>query len=249
MRTVLEPAKDIIKVAVIGDSLALTRPTEGLPVENIYPTKLAMHQNIVVFNRGKSNADTDYFVEAEQLYHSIRNLECDYYVIHLGICDCSPRIFSKTEKIVLQLVASLPYIGKLSRAWIGVKSRARMYHTKRRRIQNVTAKNYRTNLLKILETIRESKKVRKVILLNIAAAGPHLTERSYGVAELISQYNDVLATVALENKDIVTVVDVHTYSKSAPERVLPDGHHVDHVTHDYIYKAVYDIICKTEAGL
>lgn len=231
------------KIAILGDSLALPRPGDGLCVDEIYPTLLAMEPGFLVFTKAKSSADTDFHTEAEQIYHGIKYLDCDYHIVHLGICDCSPRIFTKFEKTFLQMMIETKVLARLAHIVIGLRSRARMYHTKRRMIQCVPIARFRANMAKIIGTALENPALKKIILINIAAPGPHLTERSYGVAGIIDQYNRAIAEIAASYAPgRVEVIDMHDFTTRNPGCILKDGHHVDASAHRFVHDAVLKIV-------
>lgn len=230
--------KNFSKVTVIGDSLSLPRPSDDVYIDDIYPTLLGMLKDVIVFNRSKKSADTELFLESEQLYYDIKYANSHYFIIHLGICDCSPRIFTKKEKRILSFLSEIPFVSPSVNKYITSKSAKRLHHTKNRQIQNVSPQEFASNYRKIIENIFESNPAKKIFFINIANPGEYLTSRSHNIASIVDKYNDIISELHNEIKDRSFLIDINAFTKKFPETILSDGHHLNKTAHQFIFQSL-----------
>jgi len=141
------------KITILGDSLSLPRPSEGIAIDDTYPLKLSQSDKLIILNKSKVSADTEFFLESQQLYYDIRYSNSQYFIIHLGICDCSPRLFTKKEKKLFSILEDYSLFAKWINFYIAKKSKERLYYTKERQIQNVPLHKFQTNYVQIIEEI------------------------------------------------------------------------------------------------
>jgi len=232
------------KLTILGDSLALPRPEDGIVVDDIYSTKLAALPDMIVFNKAKISADTSLFLEAEQLYYDIYYSNSEYFILHLGICDCSPRLFTKKEKKFLSALIEIPMFTKRVNTYINNKSKERLYHTKNRMIQNVPINDFKKNYIRIIEEIKKSNPVKKIFLINIAVPGEGLIKKSYNIQHLVDNYNKIIHEISIQYNSITKLIDVNTFTSKDSNFILKDGHHINKKVHKFIY----DIVANSCSG-
>lgn len=233
---------DIKIMTVLGDSLALVRPEDGISEKDMYPYKIQvqLHEQIYVNSKVvKSNSSTIENSLSGLVYH--QQAGCSSYVIlGLGIVDCSPRLFSKGMKIFLECITKMPFICKLAYGYIAYKSRHRFHFTRRKNISETSIEEYRENMRSIIEKIKLYNPIEKIFLLTIAFPGSYLTERSWGIKENIEAFNKVLYDLATHEKSLIDIVDVYSFTAKHPEYILSDGHHISVEVHDYIAQSIVE---------
>jgi len=124
----------------------MPRPDEGIGYENTYPYLLTQ-ENLEVISRCKRGNDTRTQSNYQYLMDEIIFLEPEFVVVHLGIVDCAPRVFSRFEHSTLR---HLPK--EISRLLIGLASKYRKVITKIRLRTYVSLSSFRKNLVTIIES-------------------------------------------------------------------------------------------------
>ncbi len=224
------------KITILGDSTTLPRPQDGVTIDDTYPLLLAEHA--VVLNKSAISADTDYFLESRQLHYDIKYANSEYFVLNLGICDCSPRIFTKREKKLIDLLLDFKATNCLARYYLNRLSQNRLHHTKKRQIVNVQLNRFEQNIREIIKTISDSNPIKTIFIVNVLDPSAELDARSYGLKNLVSQYNQVLSDIANSSDTLVKIVDIYSFTKEKPETITPDGHHFKKEGHAFVYNEI-----------
>lgn len=89
-------------VLIVGDSLSMVRPGDGLYLNDIYPYLLQeqLGAGYYVVNASQRANDTSKVVLDSYLSESVCSSRADVVVLQLGIVDCTPRLFSEVQKVV-----------------------------------------------------------------------------------------------------------------------------------------------------
>lgn len=227
-------------MTVLGDSLALVRPEDGITEKDLYPYKIQVQLNGDIYVNSKAIKNNSSAIEnsiSGLVYH--QQVGCSSYVIlGLGIVDCSPRLFSKRIKIFLECMTKFPIIQKFAYAYIKYKSQNRLLLTCKKQMTETSLGEYKKNMKNIIETIKLYNPIEKIFLLTIAFPGPYLTERSWGIKENIEAFNAVLYELANAEKTLIEIIDVYSFTAKHPEYILSDGHHISVEVHDYIAQTI-----------
>ena len=231
------------KITILGDSLTLPRPGDGVNIDDPYPLKISQSGKLIVLNKSQISADTDLFLENQQVHYDIRYANSQYFILHLGICDCSPRIFTKKEKKLLVVFEDIPLLKRLINLYIAQKSKKRLYYTKRRQIQNVSIDRFGKNYSNLINEILKYNSLKKIYIVNILQPSDALISRSFGLDKLVKLYNAKIDEICKTYSAHIHLIDLYAYTKENPGIILNDGHHFNKQGHDFIYQQIIKNIC------
>ena len=82
------------RIIILGNSLSIPRPDDQVDYVNTYPYIL-VKSGYEVINRSRRINDIEIQSTEQNMLDDVDYLRPDYVVIHLGIVECAPRIFSK----------------------------------------------------------------------------------------------------------------------------------------------------------
>jgi lysophospholipase L1-like esterase len=227
-------------VTILGDSLVV--PRIELPYSETYPYTLSLMlggEFLIVNKARRNNTIEEQTSEAGAGYltEDVEYMkESCYFVIHIGICDCAPRIFSRRQNLMLQ---KMPFIGK---PIINFKSKYRRFFTRNFPMVYVNKKDFENKLDLLIRTIFGKTFARKVFVINIADTTEENKYRSYGFEENLSDYNKIIADISSKFGDRVDVFDTYSLTKKSPDLLWEDGIHIKREAHDLIARYLYDKI-------
>jgi lysophospholipase L1-like esterase len=227
-------------VTVLGDSLVV--PRIELPYSETYPYKLSMMlgSEFLIVNKARRNntieeqtseAGAGYLTEDVEYMK-----ESCYFVVHIGICDCAPRVFSRRQNLMLQ---KMPLIGK---PIIDFKSKFRRFFTKNFPMVYVSKKDFEKKLDLLIRTIFAKTSARKVFVINIADTTKENKYRSYGFEKNLSNYNKIITDVSSKFSDRIDIFDTYSLTTKHPELLWEDGIHIKKEAHDVIAQYLYNKI-------
>lgn len=214
------------RVVIVSDSLSMPRPDEqpiALLYEETFPYLLRKELNneYEIINRGRrSNTVSDQCID-QNIFDDILLLYPKFVVVHLGICDCAPRLFSKRfgKYIIGNIRPTFLRIYIIS-----LFSRHRLFLTKHFLIQDVSIKKFAYLYDYLISTIIEFGSIP--IIVNISRTSSKNESRSFKFKEHIENYNKVILETANRYKTIH--IDMHVVSGNN-EILLPDGIHYNHL--------------------
>jgi lysophospholipase L1-like esterase len=227
-------------VTILGDSLALVRPEDDISETDLYSYKIQSRyfDEFYVLNKAMKSNDTRFVNSREALVYQIQAARSSFFVIHLGLVDCTPRLFTSSQHSLLGEMTQLPILEKLAHWIIKQRSKRRMELTKKRVIFRTTVEEYEENLNGIVEKIHQHNPVERIFLINIAFPGKNFVSRNYDVVNHIKKYNEVLERIA--KKSDVSLVDINSATLQHPEFLLSDGQHLSKLGHDFLAKRIND---------
>jgi hypothetical protein len=239
-------SRELIIVTILADSLAMPRPE--LSYSDLYPYKLSilLGGDFLVVNKARRNntvveqaseTGPGYLVE-EVSYMK----ESSYFVVHIGIVDCAPRIFSRREHATLE---RLPAIGK---PIINFKSAHRRFFTKHFPKVYVEKDDFRSHLDLLINTIANKTSAEKVFIINIADTNEENKSRSFGFSNNLKEYNSIIADVSKKYNDKVDVFDLYSKTKEIPALVWEDGIHIKKEAHQMIAEYLGKKILEMEGS-
>lgn len=237
-------------VLVVGDSLAMVRPNDGIFIQDIYPSLLqrSLGSTFLVVN-GAKRANTTRDILTDDYFHAeiVRPCMPTIVIIHLGIVDCTPRLFTQREKSILAIMERTPLIRHLGRWLISRRSSKRYAHTQTRKIQLVPLDEYESNLSRFVDRTRQETGCQRFLFINIVQPGPRLTDRNHGIAVLIARYNNAISRIAATAK--AAVIDLNGFTAGNPSLLLPDGYHITGTCHALLASDIQRMIMSTGGSL
>jgi hypothetical protein len=233
----------IFKIAIYGDSLAC--PRKGV-VES--------HQRyIALVDQFLHSQSFDYIelrdkaaggISLPMLYNSFYSdntyfsLPGDILIIHAGIVDCAPRPVSdrlRSKISILPAFIRQPIISYI--------------HKNRRQLILKGKKYVRTDkqtFEKTLDAFLEQSipHYKKILIINICPTTTEFNDRSPGLSDSISIYNEIISESIRKKKSAkVELIDIHSLIMKNKEKIIEyivkeDGHHIHPVTHKIIAEKI-----------
>lgn len=224
--------KKLCIVTILADSLAMPRPE--LPFTDLYPYKLSVKlgKGFLVVSKARRNntliEQTSETGEGYLIEDVVYMGESSYFIIHIGIVDCAPRIFSQREHSILER------LNMLGKPIINFKSAHRRFFTKHFPKVYVKKDDFRTKLDLLISTIVNKTAAKKVFIINIADTNEENKYRSYGFEENLKEYDGIIASISKKYGDKVDVYDLYSITKAKPALVWEDGIHIKQAAHEMI---------------
>jgi lysophospholipase L1-like esterase len=219
------------RIVIIGDSLSMPRPDEGITLEDTY--SYLLNKSFEVINTSKRANDTKLQIHEQNVLDDIYYLNPDIIIIYLGIVDCAPRLFSRNES---RLISLLP--NKLRKIIINFFSKYRLFFTKLRNIQYVKKDSFKRNIEFLLNLCNQKNIIP--ILINIGNTNKDNIAKSYNFKKNINAYNNILNNLS-KSKNI-NLIDVNIIKLQS--KLLNDGIHINKDMHEKLYYQIIDTITK-----
>lgn len=202
------------RIVILGDSLGMPRPEVKL--EETYPYILQENvSELLVYAKHRRANDTELQSNDLMIQDDIQYVNPDILIIHLGIVDCAPRLFSKREQNALR------YFKKINKYIIAFMSNRRYFFTKLFPKVYVDIKSYEKNMRRLILSGKQSAK--RVIVINIADTSAENKKRSYHFEGNIKDYNGILSNLVKENG----IELLNMYEISDESLLLEDGIHLN----------------------
>ena len=224
-------------ITILGDSLAMPRIENGIFYTNTYGYLLQklLGNNYLIHNRSKRGNTTLEQCNYQYIYDDIEVIKNDIIIIHLGICDCSPRIIRKNEKFILNF---LPIT--LRNYYIKFKSKHRRILTKFFPYTYVNKKDFQNYLITLINSSLLVNPKTKFIFINIANTSVQNDKRSFNFRKYINTYNNILNDLSnIYNSDII---NFHKMTVDNSNYLLEDGIHITKEAHSILANKLYNII-------
>ena len=229
------------KFLIVGDSLAMVRPKENVLFLDLYATKLARERPELLVVNGGVRANSSKGILTESYFDEyVSALPPDHVVVHLGIVDCTPRIFHPLERLILDLIGRTKIGKKFSQKVIGFRSQRRFSYTKKKSLSLVSLVQFQANLRQFFAMIRSVNPAAEFTFVNIVHPGVKMVERNFGMLDQIEKYNQVLEAEAQATGS--KLIDFFSYTKCNPHVVLDDGYHISTEAHMYLYSELRKIL-------
>lgn len=201
------------RIVILGDSLGMAR--SEIKFEETYPYILQTSlPDCEIYAKHRRANDSDLQSEFLNIQDDIDYMKADILVIHLGIVDCAPRLFSRAEQKRLQ------YLKIISKYIIAFMSKRRFFFTKLFPKVYVDRGSYEKNIRTLI--LSGKKNAKRVIVVNIADTSVENKKKSYGFEENIKQYNEVLSKLVEENE----VELLEMFKITDESMLLEDGIHL-----------------------
>lgn len=226
-------------ITILGDSLSMVRDDEDLTLWSTYPYLLInlLGDGFHIVNRSKRGNTSIIQTNPQYLYDEIESSESNYVIIQIGICDCSPRIISKYERVILKYFLHRT----LSNVYLKFKSKYRRFFTKYFPKTYVSRAKFESSYKKLLDTVLQLSMLEKVIIVNIANTNEANKRRSFGFEKNIIDYNNIIHRLISTNSKCF-LIDLYTYSKLNSNIILNDGIHINKNAHEIIADDIVRIV-------
>lgn len=217
---------------IIADSLALPRP--GVAYESTWPYLLQREfANWDWVNLARrSSVTTRLVTDGDSGADCLEFYAPDGVIIHLGICDCAPRLY-RSGSIIQHLVYRLP--GGLGRR---ITDLLEKYRGRRTGNALVDKKQFRSNLENYLRRCKNAGVA--VIALEIMPVGKEMIGKTPGIVEQIEKYNRIYRDLAASSGH-VTIVKVFD-SAANIEHITLDGYHLNQQGNHRTARVLADVI-------
>jgi lysophospholipase L1-like esterase len=232
-------------VVIIGDSLACPRPWIGLGQDETYASRIqrALGANAHVMNLAQGERSTRFYASEAFAKTYIERSNTDTLIMQLGIVDCAPRLMTLVERGIGFLCKKTRATNAIFKKYVSFKSKNRLFFTKYFPNIFVKKNEFEKNVKCIIKKYVEYGNANRIIIINIAYPGEHLTTRSYNVLKIIREYNDILEGIVSENIGHAYLIDLFKITRDNQALITPeDGHHITSSAHEIITKSILQII-------
>lgn len=208
-----------MRLIIIGDSLPIYvyHPSREYLYGFILKKYFESKGNNEVYIIAKPRNNTRIQSRPSRLLYDIKQFEPNIVIIHLGITDCAPRLFSLIESFYLQ---SLPNFFR--RQVIKFLSTHRYFLTKKFPKVYVNLNDFKIFYQKILTKVIGIGGIP--IIINIAKPSNNLIKKSFNFLENVKQYNKILSNLAKSNR--CQFVDLYSIIENDSQFRWDDGYHL-----------------------
>lgn len=233
--------------SVLGDSIAMVRPDDGLFERDLYSCKLQqkLGQGYCVVNKARVGNHAAWTVSEDSIVYHVRGAKAHFFSIQIGVVDCAPRMFTEEERRHLAKLVNYPLLGNLIKAHIRRQSLRRYEITQNRQIVLTPPDEFESHYRVLIANIRKYNPVQAIYILNIGYPGAYFSSRNYGIEANIKMFNDILQKIVNDNSDLLRMVDVHSYTKEHPKYILADGHHFGPEVHAFIADEIHKLMSNS----
>jgi len=229
------------RIIIMADSLAMARPS--ISYDATYPVLLQRS----LYSRYGLRAPL--VVEKAQRSRTIETVlrdwreevvvrKADIVVVHVGVVDCAPRVFSRREQIIINI--------------LGARLRQRILrfvHDHRSTIIRIrpsqvyaSPERFRKAMQKIVRLANQEGTC--LILVNIVSPSDDLEQRSPGFQRNVAEYNTILESQA--DGRSVHVLDLNgiIWTQGGGKLLCEDGHHINAGGHRLLARKLEHMILK-----
>jgi len=243
------PNNDLKIITIIGDSLSMVRPANEIFYRDIYAYKLQKLVNsneyhVVLRGRRRNNVLTQSL--KDNIGDDILFNNSSYIILHLGIVDCAPRLFTLMQDRILYVFTQLPFLRSVAGLIFKFQTKYRRFFTKHFPKTYVTKEEFKEKYGFIIQEIRTKVKPKKVFVINIIDTSEENKRKSFNFDRNILEYNKVLNELVSENNDLCELIDFFSVTKENENFVLDEGIHLSKSGHDYLAQLLYEKIKKED---
>lgn len=240
----------MIIITVLGDSLAMVRPDCGISYKKTYSyilNKLLCDAgvNSIVLNKARRANTIVNQTTVGNMSDEVENNNSDYFIIHIGIVDCAPRIFSQRARLFMNLMRALK-MGFLVNGIIKLAGENRFvltkYSPKVYVKKEVFEKKYNYLIQAIINNIQNTEIRNNIFVLNIADTTIENKRKSYGFEKNIDEYNLIISKIVEKYSPYCQLIDINKMTKLNQFYSLEDGIHITDECHKEIALIIYEKI-------
>lgn len=235
-------------ITIVGDSLCQVSSDQKIFYKETYPFLLQKMFDANEYIVKLSSRSTNQVIKqssSDNLNTDVLFNGSEYVIIHLGIVDCAPRLFGYIEDRIVFVLSHIPVIKILVGLVIKFKSKYRRFFTKNFPKTYVTRKIFKDRYSFIIKEIKEKAKPKKIFIINIADTSERNKERSFNFEKNISDYNQILKNIYLENKDSCELIDFYSETLNNKKLIVEDeGIHLTREGHLHLAGLLHERINK-----
>jgi len=218
------------RIVLLGDSLGMPTGKDEVIYEDTYPYILSKKLiNFEIISRHRRTNDTLKQLATQNLFDDIEMLNPNYLVIHLGIVDCAPRVFSRLQQVLIRFLPNV--IQKVILKFI---SNYRYNITKIFQKVYVTPEQYKINIAKFIEISKQNN--IKLIFIAILQTNAINNKKSFNFKQNIDTYNEILEQLCLDNK--ITLIK-YEYPNNF---LLHDGIHINQNGNNFLAEQISSVV-------
>jgi len=234
-------------VTIIGDSLSMARPNEGIKLQDLYSYKLQclLPDEYYVRNNARRANDVRIQMLPGNLTDDLLSSGSEVIVIQLGIVDCAPRLFSRRQLAVLKTLT-----GFNSVIAFPFKLYQKLLTKNRRFVTTIFKKTYvphhlfKQHYSRLVEKLTAMPDTKQTVLINIADTSETNKAKSYHFEEHIQNYNATIAKICAAHKKC-ELIDLFQLSHEH-DMILPDGIHLTITAHNLLSRLLHERIAGNE---
>lgn len=228
------------KVLIVGDSLSMSRVSDGLITTDTYAAKLQLNNDVFVVNASARGLDANKINSALFFEEHVRPLIPDVVILAIGIVDCTPRIFTEFEHKALSYLSRYRVFNFFIKKIVSFFSKHRLLITKYRSISYVPAEEFKEKIVDFIVGVKGVNPGCQFLFVNILSPSESFSSRNYGFDKAVEKYNKAISSICLDVSG--KLIDLHDFTEFNDSAVLDDGYHITCMTHDFIYKELKRII-------
>jgi lysophospholipase L1-like esterase len=227
-----------LRIIIFSDSLGRPRPD----LEEKYKTDYEDVYGYIIKKRYPEHDVDIIYIESldtnDAVFWSERMVafrKPDIVLFHLGINDCTPRLFKKnSHSFILK-----PWFRKMTRnVFLRLLSKYRFYITKYLRKTYVTEENFKKNFLTMINKVKEYNKNCLFYTVSISETNSLLAQKSCYINENIVRYNHILKDIFKTGYIEVNLI----FGKE--ERLIDDGVHLTKKAHALLAGKIMEFLEK-----
>jgi len=170
-----------------------------------------------------------------ELENEKEQYEPDYIVIHAGIVDCAPRVFSRWQRKVVRRLGM--FRGPL----------LRFTHRHRRAIIRALPRRVYTSACTYRTAVRSATRIASeigsgIVFIGIAPSRYETEHRSPGLEENIRVYDDILREECKASNAVF--IDAFAVFSDIEQCILSDGIHISSEAHRRLAASLQDVLRK-----
>lgn len=235
-----------MKVVLLADSLALPRGADwgNVAYEETYPYVLDFalrsrypDRQVVLMERGMRFRTINAVLDDWKEFVELRSP--DILIVHVGVVDCAPRVFSAAERRIVSSALPSPLrsmLLKFVHRWRSQIIRVRSDH------RYVTEADFQRAVRKLVSPAA-SGTPRLLVIVNILSPGDDMESRSPGYRANVARYNAMLAAEAGGAAELVDYNKLVS-DKGGVDRLTVDGMHPNREGHRLLATALLNAIVK-----
>jgi hypothetical protein len=237
----------IIKIAILADSLALPRgKTWGdIAYHETYPYLLEQRlrdhtafAKSVIIERGLRFRTIQHVLDDWDEIVVLR--EVNFVIIHTGIVDCAPRVFTIKERNFIATKVP-PALRKII---LGLVNKYRQLIIRLHPNKTyISEEDYRLNLKKIVKLAKRGNV--NLVFINTITPPDFLEGRSPGYQENVKKYNLILKKICQQSKAVLIDIDRAINRAKKPESFLYDGMHINSQGHELLATLLFKSLIKS----
>jgi acyl-CoA thioesterase I len=210
------------RIVILGDSLGMPTGNGEVEYEDTYPYLLTnIVTNCEVISRHRRTNDTSKQLNNQNFFDDIEMLKPDFLVVHLGIVDCAPRIFSRFQNAIVSILPSV-----IRRRVLRVVSNFRYSMTKLNNKTYVKKNKFKENVEKIVD-ISNMMSVQ-LLFIEILITSEENNAKSYNFNKNIIEYNNIIRVASRpEHVRLIRYPSQNDY-------LLRDGIHINKKGNEFL---------------